>query len=134
MKLKSLNKSYIKELENKIEEDNCLIISNIIDYIKDIEINELSSAYGLFNRNNLIGVIDLGEYNDGLIINNITIFKKYRGKNYGKKIIEYAIKEETGGNFKGKLYADVLHEGIIKFYEKLGFKKVEGLMYVKEYQ
>lgn len=133
MEVLKLNQSYIEEIENNITEENCLLISNILDNIE----NEMS--YGLLdNKNNLVGVIDFGYYDDGdindAIINNIVIFDNNQGKGYGKMLLCSSFKKEFGVEFKGRLYADALHNGVRGFYEKLGFYNIENYMYVKEFK
>ena len=131
MRLEQLNETHIDLLDSKIDEENCLMIVNTIDKIQDYEVDEHSSVYGLFNINELVGFIDIGEYEDGLIVNNMAVFQRHKGKGYGRLLIEQSLKQEFNVKYHSYLYADILYDKEIGFYEKLGFKNIEDYMYAK---
>ena len=131
--LEQLNKTHIGLLDSKIDEENCSLVINTIDKLQDYDIGEHSAVYGLFNSatNELVGFIDIGEYKDGLIINNMVVFQGHKRKGYGRTLIKQSLKGEFDKNYHSCLYADVLYDKEIGFYERLGFENVEDYLYVK---
>lgn len=132
MRFEHLNKTHIDLLDSKIDEENCLMVINTIDKLQDYDIGEISSVYGLFDTNNkLVGFIDIGEFEDGLIVNSIAVFQGHKKKGYGRLLMDESLKEEFNKDYHNCLYADVLYDKETGFYERLGFKSVEDYMYVK---
>lgn len=90
------------------------------------------SFYGIFLENKLIGMMTLNKifkpYCKGnvLLVEDVSILEEYKGKGYGKLLIEYA-KEHAK---KEKCYKVILgcSDKNVGFYEKCGFKKSDNLM------
>ncbi len=89
---------------------------------KKVGINLLNNIVPLLKFNSSVGQLDKGEY----YISNIAIYPKFRGKGLGKELIKKA-EEEAKRKEAEKVVLDVEKENIvaIKFYTKLGYKKVK---------
>jgi len=70
------------------------------------------------------------------VIYSIATDKDFRGKGYGKKLLEESIKEmKLNGIYSILLYVKVNNTSAIKLYEKMGFqivRRTEGICGIKE--
>jgi ribosomal protein S18 acetylase RimI-like enzyme len=103
--------------------DSRQAISNSIDYAFSDAESKGGFLLAGYDGNNLIGVlvmIDTGmkEYISEHLLVYVAVDGKYRGKGYGKKIIEYSL-EQCGGNVS----LHVEYENPAKrLYERIGFE------------
>jgi len=99
-------------------------------------------AWGLFKEDELIGYCTIGYANDccstienyshwshqSLLLNDVFVKRNYRHQGYASKMIDKVIKTRTLEE-KELVFVALLHDGLIDFYEKLGFKVVgKGVM------
>lgn len=89
-------------------------------------------VYGLWLNNKIIGYCTLGYadgvlYNanaDDLLLSDVYILSKYRNKGYGLYFLQRVLK-----NINVPVYAEILEDGLLYFYSKLGFKLIsDGLL------
>jgi ribosomal-protein-alanine N-acetyltransferase len=60
------------------------------------------------------------------VIYSIAVDKKFRGKGYGRKLIEESMKEmKLNGIYSILLYVNVNNTPAIKLYEKIGFRTIK---------
>lgn len=96
---------------------------------KKIGLKLLKNLVPLLKFNSSVGQLNKGEY----YISNIAIYPKFRGKGLGKELIKKA-EEEAKRKEAKKVVLDVERENVvaIKFYRKLGYKKVKELSIILE--
>lgn len=130
MKTITREKPILRELE-EIHEDEVFEMDEesgfyVVDWIGT------GMAYGYFINDELIGYMTLGyadfcgedidnhplHTNDSLMLSNVYIKEEYRGRGYGHKMIEEAIKDE-----KESMYLNFLDEWLQEYYEKIGFER-----------
>ena len=86
-------------------------------------------VYGLWLNNKIIGYCTLGYadgvlYNvgaDDLLLSDVYILSKYRKKGYGLYFLQRVLK-----NINVPVYAEILEDGLLYFYSKLGFKLISN--------
>ena len=85
-----------------------------------------SRAFGVFDNDRLIGVMELGdEWNGRLFINILWVDEKYRRLGIGKMLVNKAKDEMKDGNYRMLvLETQSSNYGAICFYLKQGFKLI----------
>ena len=74
---------------------------------------------------NLLGYIGANNICNEVYITNVAVNSKYRGKGYGKTLVNHLIKQsETERAFFITLEVRKTNENAIKLYEKCGFKLI----------
>ncbi len=87
--------------------------------------NPFSYNFVLASNNIVIGYLNFWVVPDGIELNNIAIHENYRGKGYGKLLLQFLI--ECGKVFKSeKIFLEVKEDNLIaqKLYKKHGFKEI----------
>ncbi len=87
--------------------------------------NPFSYNFVLASNNIVIGYLNFWVVPDGIELNNIAIHENYRGKGYGKLLLQFLI--ECGKVFKSeKIFLEVKEDNLIaqKLYKKYGFKEI----------
>ena len=88
--------------------------------LEDIKNNPFSKVLVCINNDEIIGYLYYSEIYDRIEINNIEVLSSYRGKGFGKKLLEHLIS-------KGKditLEVNETNNIAISLYKSLGFKEV----------
>ena len=104
----------------------------------NIKLPLLGDLLGLYENNNLIGIIQIDYINDIMdnkkyaIINNFCIKNEYRNKGYGALITNIACqKSEKGGKEKIMLYANNANKSAISAFKKAGFEHCGDVFLIK---
>ncbi len=87
--------------------------------------NPFSYNFVLASNNIIVGYLNFWVVPDGIELNNIAIHENYRGKGYGKLLLQFLI--ECGKVFKSeKIFLEVKEDNLIaqKLYKKYGFKEI----------
>jgi predicted GNAT family N-acyltransferase len=78
--------------------------------------------YVLYIDNNLVGTGRINPKKDSIKIERVCVLKEYRGRGYGKKIINFIL-EDVKNNFKDFKKVILSSQlSAIDFYKNLGFK------------
>lgn len=116
----------------------------VFEMLEDYEEDEFGSyAYGIFVDDELVGYCTVGgaepyhelkEYQSlDLCLSDVYIKEEYRGNGYGRLLVEKAIEFEIDNETKPvHIFATLLNDYLIEFYEPLGFKVIypnEGIIY-----
>lgn len=90
-------------------------------------------VWGVFYGDHLAGYCSIGgaeDYegfrgwnHDALVLCDVYVSEKYRGKGLASELIETVISENT--NHGEKLYITILDDHLAEFYEKFGFKMID---------
>ncbi len=87
--------------------------------------NETARFYVLRDKEKLFGYIGANNICNEVYITNVAVNKKYRGKGYGKTLVNHLIKQsELEKAFFITLEVRKSNENAIALYEKCGFKKI----------
>ncbi len=93
--------------------------------LRDELTNETARFYVLRNGGDLLGYIGSNNICNEVYITNVAVSSKYRGKGYGKILVNYLIKQcELERAFFITLEVRKSNENAIKLYEKCGFKLI----------
>ena len=87
--------------------------------------NPFSYNFVLASNNIIVGYLNFWVVPEGIELNNIAIHENYRGKGYGKLLLQFLI--ECGKVFKSeKIFLEVKEDNLIaqKLYKKYGFKEI----------
>jgi ribosomal-protein-alanine N-acetyltransferase len=91
--------------------------------LRDELTNETARFYVLRDGENLLGYIGSNNICNEVYITNVAVNGKYRGKGYGKILVNHLIKQcEAERTFFITLEVRKSNENAIKLYEKCGFK------------
>jgi len=121
------------------------LVEHIQDYIR--KYRENSGAYGIYSHGKLVGAISVTDHTtmsifdkplgvdyinpvECSIIQSIVVDRKYTHKGYGTKLILYII-DKLIKQGKKWLYADMIDERLLPFYEKIGFYRLYNNIVVK---
>lgn len=78
-----------------------------------------SIVYVVYESDNLVGYIRANDdFGYGIYINDLLVHKDYRGKSYGKALIEQICKD-----FSGTIY---VRSDVDEYYKKQGYSEVAG--------
>ncbi len=108
-------------LENSIPHDDTWEPSTSEDQLPIIS---RGNAFGIFENNVLIGKVGFIETEqEGWQVDGLCVDKTFRGKGYGKKLFEYAIKEITQKEHPSQLMLYVFpgNSSAISIYLHMGF-------------
>ncbi len=86
--------------------------------------NPFSYNFVLASNDIVIGYLNFWIVPDGIELNNIAIHKNFRGRGFGKLLLQFLI--ECGKVFKSeKIFLEVKEDNLIaqKLYKKYGFKE-----------
>lgn len=87
--------------------------------------NETARFYVLKNGENLLGYIGANNICDEVYITNVAVNEEFRGKSYGKMLVNYLVKQAKAENaLFVTLEVRKSNENAIGLYENCGFKKV----------
>ncbi len=93
--------------------------------LRDELTNETARFYVLRDGENLVGYIGANNICGEVYITNVAVNKKYRGKGYGKILVNHLLKQS---NFENVLFVTLevreSNKNAIKLYENCGFKKI----------
>lgn len=93
--------------------------------LKDELTNETARFYVLCDNNELLGYIGANNICNEVYITNVAVNEKYRGKGYGKKLVNHLIKQsELEKAFFITLEVRKSNKNAISLYEKCGFKLI----------
>ena len=93
--------------------------------LRDELTNETARFYVLRDNENLLGYIGSNNICNEVYITNVAVNEKYRGKGYGKILVNHLIKQsELEKAFFITLEVRKSNENAINLYEKCGFKKI----------
>ena len=121
------DKYRLNQLEYSYRREGCISVNIDFDEVRD----DLDSHryIGAVEGDNVVGIISVGGtdgYPDldpkGAIISDLYVSPDRRNNNIGSELVEEAVryaKREYGN----KIYADILDDGLLYFYKKLGFKE-----------
>jgi GNAT superfamily N-acetyltransferase len=113
----------IKEFLNFTNDD----LNNLIIDLSDIKKNYINKSGNFIVcvvNDKIIGTIAiLSKKNGAAKLKRMYLYKKYRGKNYGTKMYEYAENWCITNNFNKIFLSTYPPFTGSKFYEKMGFKK-----------
>lgn len=88
---------------------------------------EKSIAFGAFEDNNLIGVVECSHesWNNRLRISNLLVFEDFRNRGVGKLLIDKALQIGADSNVRMViLETQTCNRKAIDFYLKMGFKPI----------
>ena len=93
--------------------------------LKDELTNEIARFYVLRDNEKLLGYIGANNICGEVYITNVAVNSAYRGKGYGKKLVNHLLKQ---GKLEKALFVTLevreSNEKAISLYEKCGFKKI----------
>lgn len=93
--------------------------------LRDELTNETARFYVLRDNENLLGYIGSNNICNEVYITNVAVNGKYRGKGYGKALVNYLIKQsEIEKAFFITLEVRKSNENAVRLYEKCGFRKI----------
>ncbi len=93
--------------------------------LRDELTNETARFYVLRDTKNLLGYIGSNNICNEVYITNVAVNSEYRGKGYGKILVNHLIKQsEAERAFFITLEVRKSNENAIALYEKCGFKKI----------
>jgi len=87
--------------------------------------NPFSYNFVLASNDIVIGYLNFWVVPDGIELNNIAIHKNFRGRGFGKLLLQFLI--ECGKVFESeKIFLEVKEDNLIaqKLYKKYGFKEI----------
>lgn len=115
--LKDLNKII------KIEKENFRDPWGMFSFLAEFK-NPFTIFMVLEFQKEITGYIIVREYEESFHITNISVKREYQRKGFGKKMMDFVIREAIKKN-KKEIYLEVRvsNKKAIKFYEKLGFKR-----------
>lgn len=106
-------------------------------------------AWGIFDNQKLMGYCTLGcadccddlygedddFANDAYVLSDVYVQHEYRHHGYGKELIQNAIKEtQQRDNSRECVYLSPINDYVAKWYEALGFQRIEeGAMKLSQY-
>ena len=87
-----------------------------------------SSGYAIYDEEKVVGfcITKTAEYENSYFISALVIDRAYRGKNYGKSILDYVIQDKKGQN--ALLRVSTNNRAGIALYEKCGFVPMSQVM------
>lgn len=110
--------------------------NGVSQWVCDLAEGELNDySWGMFFGDEMIGYCTIGGADDvcdeieeypgynynSLLLSDVYIKPEYRGNGYGLKMVDEAIKKRTE-NEKELVFITLLHDGLSRFYEKIGFQ------------
>lgn len=130
MNIKLLSKEH-EEQVNIMDEESGFYVGQWIEDNEDY-------AYGLFDRNTLIGYCTIGEASDvcreicndidydedSLILSDVYITPEYRGQGNALKMLQETLSTRVHTE---TVYCEPRYESLQKLYEKVGFIKSQGI-------
>lgn len=121
--IREMTESDIKEIAEL--EKECFSEPWSENSLRDELINETARFYVLRDPENLLGYIGANNICNEVYITNVAVNEKYRGKGYGKILVNHLIKQsEAERAFFITLEVRKSNENAIKLYEKCGFKLI----------
>ena len=130
LKVVTPNVHRINPVIRPMTKDDIYDVMEIIDnwsstiFFEEIK-NPFSYNFVLAWQDLIIGYLNFWIVPDGIELNNIAIHRNYRGKGFGKLLLQFLI--ECAGVFKvERIFLEVKEDNIIaqNLYRKFGFKKV----------
>ena len=105
---------------------------HIFEEILDTKI-KLKEIYIVEENNEKIGWLRFSLFWDNIPFMNMIYFvNEYRGKGYGRKLIEYWEKEMNQKGHKNVLTSTLSNEEAQHFYRKLGYNEIGGFKLLEE--
>lgn len=121
--IREMQESDIKEIAEL--EKECFSEPWSENSLRDELSNETARFYVIRDRENLLGYIGANNICNEVYITNVAVNGKYRGKGYGKVLVNHLIKQsELENAFFITLEVRKSNENAIKLYEKCGFKLI----------
>jgi len=111
----------------------------LMKYDKHISENELKNSISakkvlmIFDQDNFIGFLRFNLFWDNIpFMNMLYILEEYRGKKYGKQLVNYWEKEMLKKDYKMVLTSTLSNEQAQFFYRKNGYTDCGALLLPKE--
>ncbi|MNJ90232.1 ribosomal-protein-alanine N-acetyltransferase [compost metagenome] len=96
------------------------------DDVASFFINYSDQAFVLLEDNKIVGFYCYIDTIDIAILAQIFVVKNYRGKGYGKKLLNHFEKQLSHNNYKSyQLQASLMNTGAVELYKKIGCKVIE---------
>lgn len=107
---------------------------NLDSYIEELQMNYEKNkgiTYGIYEKDKLIAFIGLEILSPGIYINELFTDDKFRGRGFGKMLMQAGFNYTSKLNFK-KIWTTLAaqNESALRFYEGCGFKPVSKLFYL----
>jgi len=88
-------------------------------------LDEFANHFLLFSNSEAVATARLRSTEEGLKLERFAVLNKYRGRGYGRKLMQYIMQD---GQMENSIY---FHSQLsaVGFYETIGFRKVGELFY-----